>query len=1274
MEGTPRTPRLGSAWPATPQTDRRSGRLGESAGIQRVTERLPELPSLRPTFSSSPPGEPLVPEHILDAPSQRLWAVAIWVLLWSWKAYDFTTLQDLEEQSLWLFMKWVALDGIFLFGLPTMRIPWLEWSSMTMILLFFAHAFADGMMMFRIPIPVAAGFAILGRSIFGASEIAIAERSVNPRSIEFNESLILGRQIIHILPEGSAVLNAEKETFCIDGTTRVDAKLPITINSTNPISMDLLRIDLETDASETIRISKSQIRTMHKDASRLKSYSEKPNEPKTLYYTVRKPGIYSLTKVVDESNLEVARKRIEHTVVVPCPKAAIRPMTTDRCKGDLSSIELEVTGTPPMRVRYRKTVNQQAQEATFESIQPEEFVSPLTKSERQHALALPGHLDPAWVRPQKVRVPLSEGMTTAGKWVYAISEVIDGFGNKVSYSEKDHDSQEKHGSKSPSLHQVITVHERPLVNLKGCSPQNPLKVAKGSTAQLPVQLGSTGKGPIADIPYHLEYIFSPQSGISATGEHSVDAQKANFKIKDSSQRPTIQEAGLYTIVGVSTDYCGGEVLEPASCLLQNPPEPELKITKEEIFDKCAGSPIGLRVDLDLVGTPPFEVSYRVVKDRQSHHTSATERVTGQRGQIELTPREAGSYEYEFYQISDAVYKNRPLKDLKLNQSVKPAASARFIGSEGTRSACIDETAKFNVGFTGEEPFTLEYEIVHNGKRANYALTDIKSKRLALATEHLHEGGDYTIALISVTDKMGCKEFLKGETKISVRHQKPRVAFGQIDGRRTLDTLEGKSVELPLRLSGEAPWTVALRDQAGKTHDIAANTPNDQIKVSAAGIYELLSVKDASCPGQVDDQANTFEIKTVPRPEVRVPEDQVAAHSGNKLVKTEVCEGEDDAIEVLFKGSPPFSLYYVEHIKPDHGVTAPKNKELRAAVNVATLRMNTAQAGLHEYEFSKLEDANYDHSKEHFTPITVQQRVNPRPSVAFANPGKTYSYCSVESAGEEVIPITLHGKPPFDVELEIKQLAGGKPELIRLSDIMEHKHNVKIPHSRVQLGRSAMSLRRVSDSRGCSRLLDSTTPRVQISVHDAPTITPLESHDDVCVGDHVSFALSGQAPFDVYYEFEGKKRKAVATGTTFRRLAEKPGTFTVTGVEDNASSCHSAANITRRIHGMPSVRVSGGRESYVDIHEGSETEILFTFGGVPPFEFTYTRSSNTEKGGKKRGVVLDMRHEVSEEYSMRIKAGEEGTYEVVAIKDRYCAYAKPGINLQWKEGQKRLGFH
>ena len=817
------------------------------------------------------------------------------------------------------------------------------------------------------------------------------------------------------------------------------------------------------------------------------------------------------------------------------------------------------------------------------------------------------------------------------------------------------------------------MHERPTVNLRSGTPQNPLKNAKGQSASIPLQYGSTGKGGVLpDVTYHLEYTFSSEGEISADGDHA-NVVRRKWAVSKNGKQPQITDPGLYTITGVSTEFCKGEVLEPASCLLQNPPEPKLSLSQEEIFDKCAGSPIGLRVDLDLIGTPPFEVRYRMTRRGDKMHTNEVEKIAGLRGQIELTPKQAGHYTYEFLEISDYVYKGQPLKGILLEQDVKPSASARIV-SASPRLSCIDDAESFEVMLQGEGPFSIEYELVHGGRRSKHVMDNIDGPRMTIDTPRLTDGGDYTLALASVTDAMGCKEFLNEEARISVRHQRPKVGFRSIDGNFAVSTLEGKKVQLPLRLEGEGPFTIKYLDSNSRENTVTAQSANDRIDVNAAGLYQLIDIRDRTCPGVVDEAAKSFEVSWIPRPAMRIrPSESLEMRSNTMVVKKDVCEDDEDDVELLFKGAPPFHAHYIQQVKPLHGTMAPKNKEIRAATDVTALRMDTSHPGSYEYKFSKLEDANYDHSTRHFAPLTIQQRVNAKPSAAFKTPGTTYSFCSVESDGEEVIPITLHGAPPFDLEVEIKHHGSARPETVSLTGINSHSHSIRIPHSRLHLGKSSVALRRVSDKMGCARTLDSSTPRVQISVHDAPTITPMEAQNDFCVGDRINFALSGVAPFNVFYTFEGAARKAVASTATFRRLAEKPGTFAITGIQDSASSCRASTNIPKHIHGMPSVRVSKGRDAYVDIHEGGEAEMLFEFGGVPPFEFTYTRSSNTEKHGKKPGVILDMHSEVSDTHSMRIRAHEEGTYEVVSIKDRYCAYAKPGVKVNQKEAQKRLTY-
>ena len=51
---------------------------------------------------------------------------------------------------------------------------------------------------------------------------------------------------------------------------------------------------------------------------------------------------------------------------------------------------------------------------------------------------------------------------------------------------------------------------------------------------------------------------------------------------------------------------------------------------------------------------------------------------------------------------------------------------------------------------------------------------------------------------------------------------------------------------------------------------------------------------------------------------------------------------------------------------------------------------------------------------------------------------------------------------------------------------------------------------------------------------------------------------------------------------------------------------------------------------------------------------YTRSTTPRKGQKPQ--ILETKHDISHDHVKIVKASDEGTYEVVAIKDKYCAFS------------------
>jgi len=160
MNGTPRLP---SAFPQTPQTiprrrklfetpsrsQSRDGRDGHGRGRVSPSKSPSKVPKPQPQPQNA--NTPLVPTNLIDAPSQRLYVAAFWILLNSWRVYESCTASD-ELDSTWLFLKWVSIDGIFLFGLQALRIPWLEWAFPTTLAVFLVHMVGNIFLMFRIPV------------------------------------------------------------------------------------------------------------------------------------------------------------------------------------------------------------------------------------------------------------------------------------------------------------------------------------------------------------------------------------------------------------------------------------------------------------------------------------------------------------------------------------------------------------------------------------------------------------------------------------------------------------------------------------------------------------------------------------------------------------------------------------------------------------------------------------------------------------------------------------------------------------------------------------------------------------------------------------------------------------------------------------------------------------------------------------------------------------------------------------------------------------------
>ena len=1190
------TPRLRSAFPST----------GQKSSTQH------ESPSISSASSGSmglgvEPSAPAIPFNVADAPSQRLYVSIVYASLMLWRLYDYFGLYSGNTDGFWLFTKWVGIDTVFLYGLSGLQIPWLQWSSSTFTVLFIIHGLLDWLLMFRIPIPLLSWLGAFTKILYDR-ELAVSERKVKPASILQNSSLILGKQIIHILPEGSAILNPEQASFCI-GSSKYSATLPIQVNQTMPVQIDLLRVDLGNNERETIVISAKDVRKMKKQADRKYSLNDRTS-PRTLLYTVKRTGLYRLLRVLDESKLEV-RRRPSDAIVVLCPTASVKPVSQHRCKGELSDFEIHVDATPPLKIRYSKVVNRDDQGHSVLSIHPENMTSPIASQRGPRSLVTLDHgLDVSWARPQSINIPLNESLGVSGGWQYMIDEVMDAFNNVANYSDRRNHNPALQRTTKAQLEQHFLVHERPKIAFQGCDAQHPIKVEKGKLKNLPFRISSSGLGQLGNGPYTILYQFTTQEDLLPDDKRGESSQLKEVLVKDVQRGLDVREPGLYTLLSISSEYCEGEVLEPSSCSLANPPEPDLSISYEPIPDKCAGNSIGLAVDLHLLGTPPFRVYY-AIKQRDGDVRPQIVDVDLLHTQLELRPSNAGHYTYEFSRLSDAVYhtpRSLAHKSLVLEQDVKPPASAHIFDAELRRKACVDEPTTLIVQLTGEPPFKLDYELVHQGKRMKHMIEDIRGSPYYLTTGPLGDGGEYILALTALTDSTGCKVPLAEEVAIDVSMQRPRASFGSIDGKRTTLALEGKTVGLPLRLQGEAPWTLYYRhteDPYGAISSKIVHHNNDHVNVDKEGTYEIIDVNDATCPGTVDSSASHFAVNWIPRPVISILQGPLVHQVRDRYIKNDLCQDDEDVTDISFAGMVPFNFEYEQRLKADYGSQSVSYKKASSGLHQDSIKMETSEAGEYEYKFTKLGDMSYNHDHRTFQPVIIHQRVHPRPSALFVEVGKTYKYCQDEKTGGQVIPIMLVGQPPFHLELEIKHHGASKPEIMTFPHVDTKSYNLRISQRHLALGTHSVTIRKIIDSHGCQRQMDGNAPHILVSVADLPSISPLEDRRDCCAGDRISYTLAGAPPFNIFYTFEGRERKATVPTTDFRRLAEKPGEFVITAVSDQRSTdtCKTRTELAKTIHEMPNVRISKGRTSTVDIHEGGEAEILFEFGGTPPFHFT-----------------------------------------------------------------------
>lgn len=591
------------------------------------------------------------------------------------------------------------------------------------------------------------------------------------------------------------MLNPDMNCYCLDDSPSASVVVPIRINGTEPLVIQLVRADFETGELQTIDIKEKETKKLLKQSKR----DEDPNL-RYLHYTIKTLGLYRLTMVKDISQLDVRITQSE-ALVVQCPRASIQVTDVkkrDRCSGDLSDLSVVIEGLTPLDIKYSRIVKDTPVMFQVSRIYTENFQSPLLSGWNKKESLFRDGTNFQWGRREKISIPLNESLASAGDWTYAIDTVKDACGNIKAYAKENEDG-DRLLPKAEHLSHTFTVHGRPQASFLRCDPVSPMSLPPGRETNLQFNLDFR-KG---DAPYTLQYAYSPHENVDA-GDKAVEPVFKDVKIKSPTSGITIGQPGLYTLKSISNKYCPGDVMEPSTCLVITPPKPSVSITHENILDKCSASSVGVTIDVTLVGTPNFKLWYRLIRDGATTEVKKFE-IDRTRYQATITPSTAGHYVYEFFRLDDKWNEGLVLDHTKLRveQTIKPLAGASFTDNVSVpRKACIEEPVEFKVNLQGIGPWKLKYDLIHSGKRTNFHIKNITESVYTIKTPNLNNGGKYALALVTVEDVSGCQIFLDSEAKIDVRFEKPRAAFGPVDGKMSIRALEGKEVSIPLRMRGE----------------------------------------------------------------------------------------------------------------------------------------------------------------------------------------------------------------------------------------------------------------------------------------------------------------------------------------------------------------------------------------------------------------------------------------------------------------------------------------
>lgn len=1271
--------------------------------------------------------QPLLSPRIMDPAFQRQFVICIFVLIQCWKLYDIILIKTgvvdsgfflSPHNGFTMVVKYAFIDGFFLWLLPLLNIPYLVLAPFETFLLTILINLLTLFLASDTVSPIISAFYMPLRKLLSyKKEMTLTGDKVNLEKIIDTNAYFKGKYTIHFLPDSSARLNPfNYKEACFDSHSRAAFQLPIEFNSTSEIGHLQLQHLTPNDEVNYIEYNRRSLKKlMRKDRSHLRANKAFVHDDYRVTYVevpIKDAGMYRISKVVDTNGVNIRTYKSDFFITY-CPEASfLYPKDFDknydynciskRKQEDMGSLNVpmvNIFGVSPLSLTYELKTNGNGGRVYNLSIE-----DPLHTNSTQVLKKGLGWLQHGSYVRNLLYDALNDisgaDLSNTDALDFQLIEVRDAIGNRRRYNPL---------IKDPDLHYIMHLKEKPILSLHDYEPSKALLV--NGTKKLSL---SRNKFDVSDFPLDVVIQYEDfEKKFSYNHSKTINDNKA------LGNGILVDKPGLYFLVAARTRFCECAISDIPSIALREAETPLFVIQSEPNIDKCVGI-TGYKFDFFLKGEAPFVIEYEIYQNRSDGSIKPFYNERGlmnrklkadeNRYKFEYNPPEEGNYVIIFKGVRDFNY-NRfmiPMDRLKYSYLIyfKQRSHASFFKVPGELQkrikACLGDSVTIPVYFQGNPPFGFNYEIINSNEKekpvSTQRVSGITADQYEIITSAFTRGGLYDVRLFNLTDNINCPVEINKDERVQVvaREDIPEVSMNLKEKETYVKIIEGDVFTIPLLLKSSVGWTAfdSLDYSYNSTTDNATQVRTlrnvNYIEAKKEGNYSLTRFTNDGCRGKVVQPERKIILSYYERPSINVVTENTEWKEDPKeefsyLIDNHICQHEKAKLTLELRGAKPFMIDY--DIKLPSGKV--EARSMQANKDVITIDLPTTASGPYEHHFKSIYDRLYTREKAQRlssmskNPI-IKYKVNSIPDISF--PRNQYlQICETDvrliKKPFPEIPTEIRGMTPLSIHAVLINEATGKRSAFTIKGITSRLSLRSILNSMtdkdlesLKIGEYVLAIEDIRDARGCTRKDITTDKHFLIAITKAPDINLLDDNSYYCVGDHISYNLSGIAPFNVYYEFNNKLRKA-ELGPIFRRLASRPGNMSVLALSDtSASSClvnftgdaNKMDSLKLKIYDLPSVTINQGDYIVRDIHEGDQTEIKFFFSGTPPFKLRYTRTVESRYDEKRRGHANTHKNNLNVvtktiediwDYEYTILASLEGTYEAIEVQDAYCIAKK-----------------